>query len=122
MQHKLDRWKAKVENELLNMMISETIREIGCLKESHQALNQHLESFIPAAEFSKFSKTQMMKCKKVFEKTKWRNIEKYEDLLRVRMNNIRSMVRNQWIDNISDTAIPEYGKIDRTEFWVPLRI
>ncbi len=104
---KFDRWHNKVEKELLNQMITETICTIKELKSRHQHINNELERKVHDEDFKNFKSTQKLRSEKIFQSVRGRNIKKFDVLKEKKLEKFKEMVKDNWIVNHSDTILPD---------------
>lgn len=109
METKMTRWKNKIENELLNILIAETNTEIDFLYKRLKYLDNKLENMIPQHIMAKFNESQRTKNEQKFIATRDRQGKKIEHLKKEKFDKFKNMVKPEWIKNISDTDIPEYA-------------
>ncbi len=107
-KEKMSRWKLKIENELLNMMISETNQELNDITNRMKFLRTKASRYIPVHVMDNFDSSQASKYEKTFNESKNRQTRKFDNLLSDKLETIKRMTKPQWISNISNTTIPDY--------------
>lgn len=108
MEPKMARWKNKIENELLNLLIAEANAEINVLHQKIKFLDKKIYEMMPPNILSTFKQSQATKNDKLFLNTKAKQQRKLDQLINEKFETIKAMVKPNWIKNISDTIIPEH--------------
>lgn len=110
MSNKMSRWKTKIENELLNILIAETSTEIDSLYRRLKHIDEKLTELIPRHIMANFNASQKRKNEREFIEARNRQSKKLDNLMKEKLDEIKSMVKPNWIQNISTTIIPDYAQ------------
>lgn len=105
---KMGRWKEKIENELLNLLIADTSAEIALLHKRLKFLKNEANRVIPLNILTNFYESQKTKNDREFNNIRDRQKKKYEDLVKEKFQQLENMVKSHWVENLSDTEIPDY--------------
>ncbi|KAG4073725.1 hypothetical protein HA402_000949 [Bradysia odoriphaga] len=108
MAAKMSRWKSKIECELLNILIAETSAEMSSMFKRLKSIDSKLNNRIPRHIIAKFNSSQEIKCQRNFDIIRERQKKKFDSLMKEKMEKLKSVVKSNWIQNISDTNIPDY--------------
>lgn len=108
MAAKMSRWKTKIENELLNILIAETCAEINHLNSKLRYIDNQMKVRFPQHIITNFNESQRTKNERNFNNIKERQNRKFEGLVQDKVAMLKNMVKPNWIQNISDTNVPDF--------------
>jgi len=105
LNNKLQNHITKFKNQVLNLTITETTKQLIELNKEKNKLIQNIQTYLPQNIFSKFTEFENKKHEKLFNKIKDKNIKKFMKLINT--NNKKENPHNDWIENLSNTPIPD---------------
>lgn len=104
----MTRWKDKIENELLNLLIAETNAEVNSLHKRCKFLDTKLLEIIPPHILNKFKQSHRQKNEGIFNNVRERQRQKFDKLVEEKFETLKAMVKPNWIRNLSETHIPDH--------------
>ncbi|KAK9882890.1 hypothetical protein WA026_023644 [Henosepilachna vigintioctopunctata] len=93
----------------VNISIADTIYEIKNLEKGLKIAGEIIMEFVPTDLWHIYSDKEKIRYEKLFTEIKSRNIEKFNTKFQIQQSNQNSNNTNEWIENLSNTEVPEYA-------------